>query len=100
MEEPPNDVAAETTSHAITYVIDAGDRHVSCYINNRVRLGVVGIQLMNPHNDRSMDIYALLDSACDTTMISEAVAKELGFMGVQMPIEIEGLTQYYSTRYT
>ena len=75
----------------MTYVIDAGHKHVSCYVNNHVRLGVVGIQLTNPHNDRSADIYALLDSACDTTMISEAVAKELGYTGVQLPIDIEGL---------
>ena len=56
-----------------------------------MRLGVVGIQLTNPHNDRSADIYTLLDSTYNTTMINEAVAKELGFTGVQMPIEIEGL---------
>ena len=85
------------TNHAMTYVICAGHKHGSCYVNNRVRLSVVDIRLTNPNNHHRTDIYALLATACDTTVISEALAKELGYAGVQVSIYIKGVNAVRSS---
>ena len=39
----------------------------------------------------------MLRTACDTTMISKAVAKELDYMGVQLPIDIEWVNAIHSS---
>ena len=36
---------------------------------------------MNAINRRCVEIYALLDTACDMTMMNNMVAKELGLYG-------------------
>ena len=64
---------------------------ISCNSARSIRLGVVGVKLNKPANHRSVEIYALLDTACDTTMLSDAVATELGLGGVRLPLAIGGV---------
>ena len=90
-----------TTHAATTYAVDAGAPIVNCNSARSIRLGVVGVELTNPANQRSIEIYALLDTGCDTTMLSDAVATELGLSGVRSPLAIGGVntTRSVSAQY-
>ena len=58
---------------------------------------MVGVELNNPANQRSVEIYALLDTACDTTMLSDEVATELGLCGVRSRLAIAHRWRQYHT---
>ena len=44
-----------------------------------------------PLTSAASEIYALLDMGCDTTMMSDMVAVELGLCGVKLPLAIGGV---------
>ena len=46
---------------------------------------------MNAANRRRVEIYALLDTACDKTIMNDTVAKELGHCGKRSPLPIGGV---------
>ena len=43
-----------TTHEAITYAVDAGTPRISCNSARTIRLGVVGVELNNAANQRSV----------------------------------------------
>ena len=71
--------------------MDADTPCISCNSTQSIPLGVVGVGLTNTDNRRRLEIYALLDIACATTMMNDMVAEELRRSGKKSPLAIGGV---------
>ena len=54
----------------------------------KVHLGIVALELRNPGNDGTTQIYALHDTGSQITMSHSPIARKLGLMGVTKQIAI------------
>ena len=61
--------------------------------SSKVCLGVVAIELRNPVNDGTTQIYALHDTCSQITMLCLPIAHKLGLTGVNEQIVIDGINQ-------